>query len=359
MTVLPVSGTSVSVTFGGGLGGQPISKLVSVSGVTVNAAYTVSFTGSPTSGTFQLQFSGSPTSNIAYSTNPGTLQANMQNALDALGTIGAGNTQVLVNAGATSATITFQNADAALPETPITATAVALSPGGITVTPSTTNGFTGLSGAAASSQTFSATSTTVGAPSIAAVTGIGSGAITVTFSQTGAGLVGGTAPTTSVLTANTGTLGLVGGPNGQVITFVTTQTGSGLAGSAPAANVYTVNPGFSGDMVLATQLSGSYGLVKVGQGILTFAGTVGNNYAYATNVNEGEIVFAKQANVAAISGPVGHRRLRRQRHGQGGQQFHSAQRPKHLRQQRFHFGFDRNPPPSRDWEPRLGKPSAP
>ncbi len=86
--------------------------------------------GSPTGGTFQLKFNGSSTATINYSTNPGTLQANIQNALDALSTIGAGNTQVLVNAGATSATITFQNADAATPETPITATVVAHFPPG-------------------------------------------------------------------------------------------------------------------------------------------------------------------------------------------------------------------------------------
>ncbi len=306
VTVLPISGTSVGVTFGGGgFAGVAVTPLVSVSGVTANAAYTVSFTGSPTSGTFQLKFNGSSTANINYGTNPGTMQANMQNALDALATIGAGNTQVLVNAGATSATITFQNADAALPETPITATAVALSAGaGISVTPSTSNGFAGLSGAATSSQTFNATTTTTGTAGVAAVTGIGTGGITVTFSQTGSGLVGATSPTSSALVANTGLLGLVGGSNGQTITISATQIGAGLTGTNPAVNVYTVNPGFFGDMVVATQLSGSYGMVKMGAGTLTFAGTVGNNYTFATNVNEGEIVFAKQGNVAAITGPL-------------------------------------------------------
>ncbi len=305
VTVLPISGTSVGVTFGGGgFAGVAVTPLVSVSGVTANAVYTVNFSGSPTGGTFQLKFNGSSTATINYSTNPGTLQANIQNALDALSTIGAGNTQALVNAGATSATITFQNADAATPETPITATVGTLSPGSISVTPSTTTGFAGLSGAATSSQTFSATITTTAAAAVAPVTGIGTGGITGTLTQTGFGLEGATSPTASVLVANTGLQGLVGGSNGQAIVITTTQIGAGLTGSSPAVNAYTVTPGFFGDMVLATQLSGSYGLVKMGQGILTFAGSVGNVFSYATNVDEGEIVFDKQANVAAVSGPV-------------------------------------------------------
>ena len=236
VTVGPVSGTTVSVTFGGAMGGK-VQSAISGNGVTVNAAYTVNFTGSPTSGQFQLTFDGSSTGTINYSTNPGTLQANIQNKLDALATIGAGNTLAIVNAAASSAVITFQNSLAGTPESPITATGT-LSPGGVSVTPSTTNGFVGLSGA--TTQTITDASITVG---FAGLSGTGGGLINVTFTQAGFGLAGAASPTTSALVANTGLLGLVGGANGQTITLSSTQIGSGLTGTSPSVNVFTVNPG--------------------------------------------------------------------------------------------------------------------
>ncbi len=77
-----------------------------------NEVQTISFSGTITNGsTFTLAFNGATTSAIGYSTATGTLQSNIQNALNALATIGlSGNTNTLVSAvSASSVTITFQN----------------------------------------------------------------------------------------------------------------------------------------------------------------------------------------------------------------------------------------------------------
>src|SRR6185295_9845441 len=57
------------------------------SGVNSHATDTLTFGGTPTGGTFTLAFQGSTTAAINYSTVAATLQTNIQNALNALGTI--------------------------------------------------------------------------------------------------------------------------------------------------------------------------------------------------------------------------------------------------------------------------------
>ncbi len=77
-----------------------------------NAVQTITFGGTITTGsTFTLSFNDATTAAIAYSTATATLQSNIQNALNALATIGlSGNTNTLVSAAsATSVTITFQH----------------------------------------------------------------------------------------------------------------------------------------------------------------------------------------------------------------------------------------------------------
>src|SRR5262249_41215198 len=72
----------------------------------VNAVQTLTFGGTVTGGTFTLTFNGQTTGAINWSATTSTLQANIQAALNALPTIGAGNTVV---SNAANPTITFQN----------------------------------------------------------------------------------------------------------------------------------------------------------------------------------------------------------------------------------------------------------
>ena len=62
-----------------------------------NAVETLTFTGSPTGGNFSLSYGGATTAAIAYSTSAATLQTNVQNALNALPTIGGGSAVVSVS----------------------------------------------------------------------------------------------------------------------------------------------------------------------------------------------------------------------------------------------------------------------
>ena len=101
-----------------------------------DAVQTISFNGTVAGSTFTLALSGNSTAPITYSTNPATLQANIQNAFNTTGYLLNGNT--LVDAvSATQVTVTFQNADAdqTLP------TLTASSTGSTVTVASTTNGY--------------------------------------------------------------------------------------------------------------------------------------------------------------------------------------------------------------------------
>ena len=71
------------------------SGFVANAGVDSDTVQTISFGGTVTGGSFVLGFEGSTTTPINYSTSDTTLQNNIQSALNALSTIGTGNTLVL------------------------------------------------------------------------------------------------------------------------------------------------------------------------------------------------------------------------------------------------------------------------
>jgi len=82
-----------------------------------NEVQTITFGGPVASGTFTLAFTNASnitatTSPIAYSTNPATLQSNIQTALNSLSTLGTTGTSpngLVVFNSATTGTVTFQN----------------------------------------------------------------------------------------------------------------------------------------------------------------------------------------------------------------------------------------------------------
>src|SRR5207248_1976403 len=72
-----------------------------------NAGQTLTFDAGVTGGTFTLSFGGQTTPPIAWSANTIVLQSNIQAALDALATVGLGNTVVSLSP---NPTINFLNA---------------------------------------------------------------------------------------------------------------------------------------------------------------------------------------------------------------------------------------------------------
>ena len=177
------------MTFQGTLGSQALT-VMTTNGTTASEVQTINFTGGAalTGGTFKLTFNSVQTPAINYSSNPGALQANIQNALSGLSSIGLGNTGVVVNATATSATVNFQNALANQPLNLMTADGSGLGSGAAATVARTTAGFVGLTG---------------GSPSVATTI---TGAAPVSASQTG--LLGTSNQTISVAVTTTG-FGLV------------------------------------------------------------------------------------------------------------------------------------------------------
>ena len=227
--------TTVQVTFQGTLGSKPINTMTG-SGITSSAVQALNFTGSPTGGTFQLQFSQDgittlTTAPISFSTNPGTLQANIQSSLDALANLGFGNSAVIVNAAATNATVAFQNGLANTGVQQFQTLNVALTGG-------TAPGLT--------------TSTLVSGQGL-----LGTGTLTVTSATTQSGRVAGLAGLTS---------------SNQNVLVALTTVGLGLTGSA--ANPATTNP---------TTAGGQGGLSGGASQIATAAGfNLGANFAGTT-----------------------------------------------------------------------------
>ena len=74
-----------------------------------NAVQTITFNSVPNNTTFTLAFLASTTGPITYVTSAATLQTNIQNALNALGTVGVGNSLVTA-LSSTSVTVMFQGA---------------------------------------------------------------------------------------------------------------------------------------------------------------------------------------------------------------------------------------------------------
>lgn len=87
--------------------GDPIAQVTGT-----NAIETLTIGGTPTSGTFAITYAGFTTGPITWSAVNATLFANIQAALDALQSIGVGNTLVAnlsCTAGIGTISITFQN----------------------------------------------------------------------------------------------------------------------------------------------------------------------------------------------------------------------------------------------------------
>jgi hypothetical protein len=116
-----------------------------IDGAGTNAVQTITVTGTPTGGTFTLNFDGATTTTILYNSTAAQLQA----ILDALPTIGTGNT--LVAGGAlpgTPLTVTFRNTLGGAPQPLMTLITNSLTGGSTpTVTPTTTT--PGVAGVAA------------------------------------------------------------------------------------------------------------------------------------------------------------------------------------------------------------------
>lgn len=81
----------------------------------VNDVQTLTFTGTPTGGTFRISFNNQVTGPITYSTTNGTLQTNIQTAMDALPNSPAnGSWTVVVTSSGTVATFTAAGAFAGI-----------------------------------------------------------------------------------------------------------------------------------------------------------------------------------------------------------------------------------------------------
>ncbi len=138
---LPVSVSNGSSATSGQFTLKFSPNLLDITSVTGNIQ-TLSVSGSPTSGTFTLSFDSATTSNITYSTVVATIQANIQSALDALSTIGPGNSYV-VAASDTTFRVALTGALAAANQPAMTASGSGFLPSGsIAVTNNTLTGET-------------------------------------------------------------------------------------------------------------------------------------------------------------------------------------------------------------------------
>src|SRR5262249_6760559 len=107
-----------AITGTGGLtisGGSTVNLQTNNNTYTASSVQTVTFGGAVTGGTFRLTFNSVPTGPISWSPNAATLAANIQAALDALPTIGAGNT-LGAGTGTGPFSITFRNGLANAPQ---------------------------------------------------------------------------------------------------------------------------------------------------------------------------------------------------------------------------------------------------
>lgn len=92
---------------------QAGGDIIANAGAPVNGTdevQTITFAGTPTGGTFRIAYEGATTGNIAWSATNATLVANIDAALEALGTIGVGNIVTAVGAmtaGIGTITVTF------------------------------------------------------------------------------------------------------------------------------------------------------------------------------------------------------------------------------------------------------------
>lgn len=89
--------------------GRPLAS-AGVPGAGTDEVQTVTIGGTPTGGTFRLRYEGESTAPIAWSATNNTLRDNVDAALEALGTVGAGNVTTAVGtmtAGIGTLTVTF------------------------------------------------------------------------------------------------------------------------------------------------------------------------------------------------------------------------------------------------------------
>ena len=239
-------------------------------GPVVSAVQVINFSSSvTTNSTFTLAFNGATTNAITYSSVAATLVSNIQSALTALSTIGAGNSLV---SGTTITTITvaFQNtlADLSLPNF-----TVPLGP-----TPGTAGVTTTIPGVAPE---------TVGVASGATLQ-LQGGTNNLTLSQTF--ILNGTGATIN------------GSPVGAIENLSGSNTIAGaLPGTAPgtiALASATSLGGNVGTLTLSGTISGGADLTTAGQGTLVLTGA--NTYTGQTNITLGVVQLGLATGLSAI-----------------------------------------------------------
>ena len=360
-----LTSTSININFIGALAGanETVTQLAANigSGDRATAIQSISFTGNLTSGgTFTVAAGTSAPVSVTYSTNPSTLEANLQSALNSFANIGLNNSAVVVNPAANLASITYLNAFVGAATPALTVTSL----GGSNPTATLTNLVVGQGLLPNTDQAIVVTTPQLGRATTG-ITGLigGNGLVSIVNPVFGSGVTG-TSPTASVLgiTAVGAQGGLTGGSSlmqaytspvtalaagvtgpvfgfglnvtngvagaGTTLTSATIVAGGqgGLAGgnttaaaaqgtssglSGGGSNPLTVpagliTTGFGGDLIISSvvQGTGSGPVVKDGPGSLSFAGTLANTIASPLIVDSGSLVLSMQGKVNAYSGAV-------------------------------------------------------